>query len=127
MVVIKKGEIQITRPIILSPGNNGPEFEDFFEEQDEENVANFLMSRTAAFSNLKISNRKGVEKIVSDQMEEALAKLNQQLDDQEEDRVAILTAPRSLTGVALLKYVTERIMRSTPDNIQEMRERGFLP
>ena len=38
--------------------------------------------------------------------------------------VAILAG---LAGLAVLRYAAERIMQSAPDNIQELRERGFLP
>jgi hypothetical protein len=41
--------------------------------------------------------------------------------------VAILSAPASLSGFAVFRYATERILSSAPDNIQELRERGFLP
>ena len=52
---------------------------------------------------------------------------SQQLDDEEEDRVAVLTAPAELGGLAILKYTTERILTSAPGNVQELRERGLLP
>ena len=53
--------------------------------------------------------------------------LHRRLDDEEEDRVAILTAPQNLAGIAVLRYAAERVLKSAPDNIQELRERGFLP
>ncbi|MEZ6113719.1 MAG: hypothetical protein R3C99_22310 [Pirellulaceae bacterium] len=56
-----------------------------------------------------------------------MARLNRQLDAEEEDRVAILTAPHGLAGIALMRYAAERVRESAPDNIQELRERGFLP
>jgi len=83
--------------------------------------------RWAAFSNLQIDNASGPARIVSDQVDEAVAKLNRQLDAEEEDRTAILTAPLGLGGVALVRYAAERIWDSAPDNVQELRERGFLP
>ena len=60
-------------------------------------------------------------------MEEVVAKLNRQLDDEDEDRVAILTAPHGMGRFAVLKYAIKRIMDSAPGNIQELRDRGFLP
>ena len=74
-----------------------------------------------------MTNRSGPVKLVSDSVEEIVAKLNRQLDDEEEDRVAILTAPVSLGGLAILGYTTERVLSSAPGNVQELRERGFLP
>lgn len=128
-VSVRKGELKITRPLIITPDNAGPEFENFFEsdDHDSESMVEFLLARTAAFKHLKLENKAGSEKIVTDSVEEAVAKLNRQLDQQDEDRVAILTAPAGLGGVAVLRYAAERIMQSAPDNLQELRERGFLP
>jgi len=126
-VSVTKGEVKISRPLIITPDNLRPEFEDFFEEHDEEDLVQFLLARTAAFSNLKIRNTSTEKKLVSDSIEEVVEKLNKQLDSQDEDRVAILTAPPKLGGVALLRYTTERVLASAPDNVQELRERGFLP
>ncbi|MCX7393393.1 MAG: hypothetical protein NTW75_04630 [Planctomycetales bacterium] len=126
MVSITKGEVKITRPMIITPENARPEFEDFFEDADDRDLAQFILARSASFSNLKLQNHGGPQRIVSDSIEEVVAKLNRQLDDEEEEHVAILTAPRSLAGFAVLRYASDRIMQSAPSNIQELRERGFL-
>jgi len=126
-VSITRGEVKITRPLIITPQNASPEFLNFFENAEDTGLAQYLLARTASFSNLKLQNQSGPKKIVSDSVEEAVEKLNRQLDDEEEDRVAILTAPAGLEGFAILRYTTERVLRSAPDNIQELRERGFLP
>jgi hypothetical protein len=126
-VSITRGEVRITRPLIITPDNARPELLNFFEDREEELAAEFLIARTAAFSNLRLANQSGPARIVSDSVEEAVARLSRQLDDAEEDRVAILTAPAALAGMAILKYATDRVWQSTPGNLQELRERGFLP
>ena len=126
-VSIRQGEVKVTRPLIITPDSATAELQHFFDDSDGEQVAQFLMSRMAAFSNLRLNNQVGSTRIVTDSVEEAVAKLNRQLDDEEEDHVAILTAPSQLAGRAIFRYATERIMQSAPDNIQELRERGFLP
>jgi hypothetical protein len=126
-VSIRQGEVRITRPTIITPDTMRPEFLNFFEDRDDEEMVDFLLARSAAFSHLKLSNESGSERIVSDSVEEAVARLNRQLDDDEEDRVAILSAPPGLAGVAVLRYAAESVLASAPDNVQELRERGFLP
>ncbi len=84
------------------------------------------MSRSAAFSNLKFDNSTRTSKLVSDSSQEIVDKLKQQLDRDEEDNMAILAAPVSLGWMALMRYASERVMASAPDNVQELRERGFL-
>ena len=126
-VSVTRGEVTIARPMIITPDNMQPELEGFFEEQEFGDAIDFLMTRTAAFKHLKLNNRHGKAEIVSDSVEEVVARLNRQLDAEEEDRVAILTAPYGLGGLAVLRYVTERVVESAPDNIQELQERGFLP
>lgn len=127
MVKVRQGQVTVTRPRIITPDSLHPEFRNFFEDAQDEGFAAFLMSRTAAFSNLKLSNQVGPERIVTDTVEEAVDRLNQQLDAEDEDRVAILSAPPELAGFALLKYASEKVMSSAADNISELRERGFLP
>lgn len=127
MASMTKGEVKITRPLLITPESAEPEFRNFFESQDEEGVADFLLQRTAAFRHLKFDNRAGQEQIISDSVEEIVAKLNRQLDAEEEDRVAILTAPPHLAGMAVFRFAAERVMASAPENVQELRERGFLP
>lgn len=126
-VRIARGEVKVTRPLIVTADNARPELEGFFEEEEFRDAIDYLLTRTAAFRHLKLGNTQGPEQIVSDSVEEVVARLNRQLDSEEEDRVAILTAPHGLGGLAVLRYTTERVMQSAPENIQELRERGFLP
>lgn len=126
-VSVTRGDVKITRPLIIRPENSPPEFENLFEEADDEHLAQFIMARTAKFSNWKFQNRSGSKRLVSDSVEETVAELNRKLDTEDEDRVAILTAPAPLAGFAVLKYASERILQSVPENIQELREKGFLP
>lgn len=126
-VSITQGEVRIKRPMIITPENARGEFRNFFESAEEEGLARFLLARNAQFSNLQFDNQSGEKRIVSDSLEEAIDKLNQRLDVEEEDRIAILTAPPNFAGIAVLRYAAERVWESGPDNIQELRERGFLP
>lgn len=126
-VRIRKGQVTISRARIITPDSMTPELRDFFEGQEETALMEFLMARTAAFSNLKLSNQSGPDRIVTDTVEEAVARLNHQLDAEDEDRVAILSAPSSLAGFAVFRYATEKVMSSAPGNIRELRERGLLP
>jgi hypothetical protein len=126
-VQIARGQVRVTRPLIITPDNVRPEFENFFDDDDFERMAEFLLARSAAFSHLRFDKQQGPNQIVSDSVEEAVAKLNRQLDAEDEDRVAILTAPSGLGQLAVLRYTAEQIARSAPENIQELREKGFLP
>ena len=126
-VTLSKGEVRINRPMIITPEGARPEFRNFFENQEEEGIIQFLLARTAHFSNLKFENNSGDKRVISGSVQATVDRLNQQLDDEEEDHVAILTAPARLGNVAVLRYVTERVWKSGPDNVQELRERGFLP
>lgn len=126
-VSVTQGDVKITRPMILTPDSFQPEFEDFFENTDDENLAQFVLARSASFSNLRLKNQSSSKRIVSDSVEETIVKLSKKLDQEDEDRVAILTAPAALAGFAVLRYASERVLQSMPENIQELREKGLLP
>jgi hypothetical protein len=121
LVRIRRGSITISRARIITPENMHPELRNFFEEQEDSGFLEFLMSRTAAFSNLRLTNQAGADSIVTDTVEEAVARLK------DEEQTAILSAPATMAGFAVFRYASERIISSAPDNIQELRERGFLP
>ena len=126
-VSITRGEVKVTRPSIITPDNARAEFRNFFENNEDEGIVDFLLARSAAFSHLKFDNRSGPARIVSDSIEEAVDRLNRQLDGEDEEHVAILSAPPEMAGIAVLRYASERVWASAPDNVQELRERGFLP
>jgi hypothetical protein len=127
LVKIRRGQVTISRARIITPDSMNPELRNFFEESEMNGLIEFLMSRTAAFSNLRLANQAGPERIVTDTVEEAVARLNRQLDTEEEDRVAVLSAPEVLAGLAIFRYASEKVLSSAPGNIGELRDRGFLP
>ncbi len=126
-VSVTQGDVRINRPMVITPDSDHPQFQNFFENQQEEGVAQFLLARSARFSNLKFENRSGNKRTVQSDMGETINRLNRKLDDEEEDRVAVLSAPPSLGNIAVLRYAMERVWESAPGNVQELRERGFLP
>ncbi len=124
---IAHGEVKVKRATLITPENAQGDFRNFFDNDDERDVAEFLLARTAKFSSMQFENKRGEQEAVDDRIDEAVARLNQRLDDEDEDQVAILTAPPGLGGIAVLRYTAERVWQSAPDNLQELRERGFLP
>lgn len=126
-ISIVRGNVKIARPMIITPDSHRPEFEDFFSDSADHDLAQVILARTASFSNLKLRNQSGEKQFVSNSVEESIDRISRQLDQEEEDRVAILTAPAPLAGFAVLRYAAERIMQSVPDNLQQLREKGFLP
>jgi len=126
-VSITQGDVRVNRPMIITPKGDHPQFENFFENNEEEGIVQFLLARSARFSNLKFQNRSGSRRLVPSSLRDTIEQLNQKLDDDEDDRVAILSAPPGLGNVAVLRYAAESVWRSAPDNVQELRERGFLP
>ena len=126
-VSVTQGDVRINRPMIITPDSDHPQFQNFFDNPEEEGVVQFLLARSARFSNLKFEKRSESRRVVSGGMHDTIKQLNQKLDDEEEDRTAILVAPPKWRNVAVFRYVAERVMESAPDNVQELRERGFLP
>ena len=129
---VRTGEVKVTRPTILTPSSE-PEFFGFFEEladqagADLADFVQFALQRTAAFDRLRVANQLGLPERPGGGVEEVLARVNARLDDEEDEDTAVLIAPPKLGPIAVLKYTADRIGRSGPDNVQELRERGFLP
>ncbi len=127
LVTITNGYIRIRRPLILTLHDGQGPFSNFVEHDAEQQAVQFLLARTAQFSHLRIENERSSRRTVTDSVAAAVERLNRQLDDEEDEDTAILTAPHQLGGVALLRYTAEKVWESAPSNVQELRERGFLP
>lgn len=130
MVGLREGLVKITRPMIITPDTTEPEFEGFFDGDDESSeagMARYLLARSASFSHLRLKNRSLSQQVMSDSVEETVDRLNRKLDQADEDRQAILVAPAGCAGLAVMRYAAERVMRSAAENITELREKGFLP
>lgn len=125
-VTLLRGTVKVTRPLILTPDNAPPELSEFFENADENQMVRQFLARTASFRHLRMSNQKGAKSYASDSVEEVVDRINFDLDKDEEDRVAVIIAPEPLAGLGVLRYSVERIMSSAAENMQELRERGFL-
>jgi len=128
-VVVTRGVVRVERPMIITPDNGPPDLQNFFSDEDEhqEGIARFLLARSAHFSRVKLDNRRGMRRLAHEGMDAVVERISRELDEQQEDRVAILAAPEPFGGIAVLRYAAERVWRSSPENIQELRERGFLP
>ena len=96
------------------------------DDADGERVVRFLMSRGVKLGELNLRHRGRDRKRLARTPEQLVRELTDRIED-EDDRTAILVAPHGLGGVALVRYAAECVMESTPGNIGELRERGFLP
>lgn len=125
-VGLSRGMVRITRPLIMTADNAPPELQSFFDSGEEESFARFMLARSASLRHLRFNNERGPEQTTTDSVEEAIDRLKTRLDSEEDDRTAILVAPANMAGFAVMRYAAEQVLSSAPDNIQELRERGFL-
>ena len=96
------------------------------DDDDGEQVVRFLMARGVKLGELDVSHRRLRRGRSPRTARSVVDELKAEVVD-EDDRTAILLAPHGLGGVALVRYAAECIMESTPGNVGELRERGFLP
>lgn len=80
-ISIRQGTVKISRPLIITANNPPTEFHNFFEDQEDEELAHFLMARTARFQSLQFDNIIESKRFVSDNLEQTVARLEQKLDD----------------------------------------------
>ncbi|MEK6234092.1 MAG: hypothetical protein N2C14_05225, partial [Planctomycetales bacterium] len=126
LVGVGRGEVRIDRPMIITP-DASPEIRNFLESREDEVAVGHLLARTANFRHLRLSNQSGAVDYVSDSVEETIDRIARRLDSEEDETTGIISAPSGLGGTAVLRYALEQVIESAPGNVQELRERGFLP
>lgn len=120
-----RGQITISRPQIITPGGDGPDFEGFFEDDDA--AATLLMARGVQIPRMRFANAARTEESAGADAETLIARVLGRLEEEDEDRIAVLAAPRGSAGTALIRYAVEKAAESTPENIGDLRDRGLLP
>ena len=64
--------------------------------------------------------------ISSDNIEETSARLSKRLDGEGNNLTAIIKTMMDMWEVSVMRYSIERMVKSLPSNITELKERGLL-
>jgi hypothetical protein len=122
--VIREGEVIVKKPVIITPTPGSPYFEGFGEHEKE--ASRFLISRLAYIPPYRYTNSsKGLE-VCSESIDETVNKLGKRLDKEGKNLVAIIHGRSDHWEITIMRYSVERMIKSLPSNITELRERGFL-
>jgi len=124
-VVVREGELVVQRPVIISPESGHPFFSGFGDKEQE--LAGFLIHRMAYIPPYRYENKAASMSVLSEPMEAVIEKIKKKLDKKSDSNTAILKALADMWEISVMKYAVERMVKSVPSNITELKERGFLP
>lgn len=122
--VVREGEVVVQRPIIFTPRPGHPLFEGFGEK--EEKAAGLIIQRLMYIPPYKYKNESHRLYVASEPLDEVVARFNQRLDREENRQTAIIQAIADMWEVAVMRFAAERMIKSIPSNLRELKERGFL-
>ena len=122
--VVRKGIVVVDRPIIYAPSPGHPLFEGFGEKGEQ--VAGLVIQRLMRLPPYKYKNEAARLYVASDPLDRVVARLNQKLDRDNDHLCVIIQTLADMWEVSLMRYVAERMIKSIPSNLRELRERGFL-
>ena len=123
-VVVREGEMVIKRPVIISADSGHPLFSGFGDKDKE--LAGFLFQRLAYIPPYQYENSAASLSVLSEPLEAVIDKLRKKLDRRDDSNTAILKALADTWEISIMKYALEKMVKSTPSNITELKERGFL-
>lgn len=121
---VKEGEVIIKRPLIYTPYQDTPHFKGFGEKEKE--YSNFIIHRMAYIPPYTYQNASKSFYISSDNIEETSARLSKRLDGEGNNLTAIIKTMMDMWEVSVMRYSIERMVKSLPSNITELKERGLL-
>lgn len=129
-VMIRTGEILADKPQIALPGEmfafEG--FEDFWDEFADGEPVVSLARRISMPPSKYINKTEGVPERESGPMAKVVDKVMNRLENDNDVRTGVITAPEEVWGLSVLLYVGSQVARSAQSNVQEhfehMRYRG---
>ena len=122
--VVREGEVVVKRPMVYTPYADSPVFEGFGDKEKES--AFFIIQRLAYIPPYKYQNDSKHIYVSPSPLDEAVQKLNQRLDSEDNRLVAIIKGAAEMWEVSVMRYAIERMVKSMPSNITELKEKGFL-
>ena len=125
-VNIREGEITADKPKISLPGEVF-KFEGFdkslFPESETEDEITVLLARRISMPPANYVNKSVSEHSERNSLDNAIDKVINRLDQQNDVRTAVIAAPDQVWNISILLYVGSQIVRSAPSNVHEHFER----
>ncbi|MDR1613246.1 MAG: hypothetical protein LBT97_10775 [Planctomycetota bacterium] len=125
-IIVRTGEVMAEKPQIAIPGDQ-ISFEGFGDfpssglAADEGDFA-VILARRISMPPSKYVNKSGSEKCESGTISEAIERVMNRLDGENDVRTGVFTAPEQVWGLSVLLYVGSQVARSAPSNVQEHLE-----
>lgn len=122
--VVRKGKIEVSRPLIYLPDHT-PIFEGFeFEKNEisENSLLTFLLIRGISFPSMKYSNVIYSLDIENLNLDETIKKYKQELERLEDVHTGLIVGPDDCWQFSLLIYVAALTAKSAPHDIKKFLE-----
>lgn len=128
-VRVRDGRLHAERPQIITPGTIQREMLEGFGERAHE-FFDWLRDHTRDLAVLKYGfqfrKTEVVENIVHSPVKEVLGRISETVDQSEDPFSAIIQGVDEGWEVCLLKFATDMIQNSAPDNMGDWRRRGLI-
>jgi len=124
--VVRRGEVVVQKPMIVAPPwQRGASVEGFSSEGEA--CVRLLVQRAAYIPPYRYRNQAQSMAVQAGGLSETAERIGKKLEEDDDRLVAVIKGDPDLWEVSVMRYCIERMVQSTPHNIQELRERGFLP
>jgi hypothetical protein len=122
--VVRKGKIEVTKPVIYLPDHTpileGFEFQD--KQISENSLITFLILRGVNLPSLKYSNILYSLDIESSPLSETIKKYKQELTKVEDVHTGLIIGPDDCWQFSLLIYVAGLVVKSAPQDVKKFLE-----
>jgi len=130
--VVRKGKVQVQKPLIFLPREfpmfSGFEFEKEFG-RDSQGISNFLLMRGVRFPSLKYNHLASSLEVYEKPLTKAISEFKDSLERQEDIKTGLLKGCEDCWQFSVLMYAASQITKSAPDDIRkfldDFKKRGW--
>jgi len=129
--VVRKGKVQIHKPLIFLPREfpmfSGFEFEKEFG-RDSQDISNFLLMRGVRFPSLKYNHLDSTISVYEKPLSQAISEFKDSLERQEDIKTGLLKGSEDCWQFSILMYAASQVAKSAPTDIRrfldDLKRRG---
>ena len=127
LIEVREGKVIVEKPLVINPFSSfaKKQFDGFDENQFDYLQMLFQKYGLRALEYTYKNETKKVN-LISGHLNSILDKINKDIDRKEKGRATIIKGIPEMWTVSLMKCVMEIIVKSFPDNVNELQERGWF-
>ena len=126
LIEVREGKVIVGKPLVINPFAFAHEQFEGFDDEQFDYLKMLVQKYGLRALEYTYKNKTKKVNLISGHLDSIVDKINKEIDRKEKGRATIIKGIPEMWTVSLMKCVLEMIAKSFPDNVNELKERGWF-